>query len=219
MVALTIGMATYNDFDGVYFTMQALRLYQDLDDTELLVVDNYGCEPPGLRGGRGRRPLRPGDGGGGDGRAQEPGLCRGAEGRRCSAATRTCFRAGSHRPAQGLLPRAPRDAGPAAGTAGLRRLAPLHPLRARLAGTDVGHLGHDQRGLDPEGEPFEIWGQGLGVFSCRKDAWPGFHPAFRGFGGEEGYIHEKVRQRGARCACPGFAGSTASAAPQACPIP
>ena len=44
MVALTIGMPTYNDFDGVYFTVQALRLYQDLDDTELLVVDNYGCE-------------------------------------------------------------------------------------------------------------------------------------------------------------------------------
>src|SRR6266540_2438421 len=44
MVQLTIGMATYQDFDGVYFTLQALRSYQDLDDTELLVVDNYGCE-------------------------------------------------------------------------------------------------------------------------------------------------------------------------------
>src|SRR4051794_6614909 len=44
MVALTIGIPTYNDFDGVYFTVQALRLYQDLEDTELLVVDSYGCE-------------------------------------------------------------------------------------------------------------------------------------------------------------------------------
>jgi glycosyltransferase involved in cell wall biosynthesis len=43
VVALTIGTATYNDFNGVYFTLQALRLYQDLRDTELLVVDNYGC--------------------------------------------------------------------------------------------------------------------------------------------------------------------------------
>ena len=33
-----------NDFDGVFFTVQALRLYQDLADTELVVVDNYGCE-------------------------------------------------------------------------------------------------------------------------------------------------------------------------------
>jgi hypothetical protein len=43
--------------------------------------------------------------------------------------------------------------------------------------------------------------QGLGVFSCRKDAWPGFHPQFRGFGGEEGYIHEKFRQAGHLCLC------------------
>ena len=44
MVALTIGMATYDDFDGVYFTIQALRLYQDLTNSEILVVDNYGCD-------------------------------------------------------------------------------------------------------------------------------------------------------------------------------
>src|SRR5919112_1790746 len=43
MAALTIGMPTYNDYNGVYFTLQSLRLYQDLRDTELLVVDNYGC--------------------------------------------------------------------------------------------------------------------------------------------------------------------------------
>jgi hypothetical protein len=41
---LTIGMASYDDFEGVYFTVQALRLYQDLEDTEIVVVDNYGCE-------------------------------------------------------------------------------------------------------------------------------------------------------------------------------
>src|SRR4051812_48096136 len=44
MVALTIGMPTYNDFDGVYFTIQALRLYQNLEDTEIVVVDNFGCD-------------------------------------------------------------------------------------------------------------------------------------------------------------------------------
>src|SRR5438046_5259202 len=41
---LTIGMATYRDYDGVYFTLQALRLHQDLDGVELLVVDNFGCD-------------------------------------------------------------------------------------------------------------------------------------------------------------------------------
>ena len=36
---LTIGMATYDDYDGVYFTLQALKAYQDLEDVELVVVD------------------------------------------------------------------------------------------------------------------------------------------------------------------------------------
>ena len=43
--------------------------------------------------------------------------------------------------------------------------------------------------------------QGMGLFACRKDAWPGFNPLFRGFGAEEGYIHEKVRQGGGRTLC------------------
>ncbi len=48
---------------------------------------------------------------------------------------------------------------------------------------------------------FDIPSQGLGVFACRKDAWLGFNPRFRGFGGEEGYIHEKYRQAGRKALC------------------
>jgi hypothetical protein len=59
----------------------------------------------------------------------------------------------------------------------------------------------DPRGHDPDGKPFEIAMQGLGAFSCRKVAWPGFNPRFRGFGGEEGYIHEKFRRAGGRVLC------------------
>lgn len=51
------------------------------------------------------------------------------------------------------------------------------------------------------GEPFEIPAQGLGAFACRKDAWLGFNPRFIGFGGEEGYIHEKFRKHGRKCVC------------------
>ena len=62
-------------------------------------------------------------------------------------------------------------------------------------------LGFRRLGRDPDEKPFEIPAQGLGVFSCRRDAWPGFNPHMRGFGGEEWYIHEKFRQRGDRCLC------------------
>ena len=42
MTTLTIGMATFDDFDGLYFTVQSLRLHHwaDLKDCEILVVDN-----------------------------------------------------------------------------------------------------------------------------------------------------------------------------------
>lgn len=59
----------------------------------------------------------------------------------------------------------------------------------------------DNRGIDKNGEPFEIPAQGMGLFSCRKDAWLGFNKAFRGFGGEEGYIHEKYRNYGKKTLC------------------
>lgn len=60
---------------------------------------------------------------------------------------------------------------------------------------------HDPRGDNPNDEPFEIWAMGLGVFSCRRSAWPGFNPHFRGFGGEEGYIHHKFRALGRQTLC------------------
>jgi hypothetical protein len=203
MVELTIGMAVYNDFDGVYFTLQALRLYQDLDDTELLVVDNYGCE---------------------DTRGFVEGWAKGRYIRATDAVGTAAPRDRVFREAQGaavlccdshvmFVPGA---------IARLKAYYRDHPgTRDLLQGPIIyddlqsisthfdpvwrdqmwGIWATDPRGLDPEGEPFEIPMQGLGVFSCRKDAWLGFNPAFRGFGGEEGYIHEKVRQAGARCLC------------------
>lgn len=50
-------------------------------------------------------------------------------------------------------------------------------------------------------EPFEIPAMGLGCFSALREHWPGFNKHFREFGGEEWYIHEKVRQRGGRALC------------------
>ena len=54
---------------------------------------------------------------------------------------------------------------------------------------------------DPDAAPFEIPMQGMGLFACRRADWPGFNRAFRGFGGEEGYIHEKFRRNGGRTLC------------------
>lgn len=38
---LTIGMATYDDFDGVFFSVQALRMYHpETEGAEIIVLDN-----------------------------------------------------------------------------------------------------------------------------------------------------------------------------------
>ena len=59
----------------------------------------------------------------------------------------------------------------------------------------------DSRGYISNGEPFEIPAQGMGLFSCRRDSWLGFNNKFRGFGGEEGYIHCKYRNAGKKTLC------------------
>ncbi len=200
---LTIGMATYNDFEGVYFTVQALRLYQDLSDTELLIVDNYGCaqtrefaenwaharyilatEAVGTAAPR-DRVFREARG--------EAVLC-------CDshilfvpdaiARLKAYYRG---HPGSGDLIQGPMVYDD------LRNISThMTPeWREHFWGT----WATDPRGEDPQGEPFEIPMQGLGAFSCRKDAWLGFNPRFRGFGGEEGYIHEKFRRAGHRCLC------------------
>ena len=46
--------------------------------------------------------------------------------------------------------------------------------------------------------PWEIHSMGLGLWMMRTAAWPGFNSHFRSFGGEEGYIHEKVRRLGGK---------------------
>ena len=46
-VALIGFMATYDDYDGVYFSLQALRLYHPevLNETNFLVIDNHPDGP------------------------------------------------------------------------------------------------------------------------------------------------------------------------------
>jgi hypothetical protein len=196
-------MATYNDFDGVYFTLQALRLYQDLEHTELLVIDNYGCETTKnlVEGWLGARYIRATDAVGTA--APRDRIFREARGKAvlcCDchvlfspgviAQLKQYYR--EHPDCQDLLQ------GPILYDDGKLISTHFDPVwRDQMWGT----WGYDPRGWDQSGEAFEIPMQGLGVFSCLKEAWPGFHPGFRGFGGEEGYIHEKFRQAGGRCLC------------------
>lgn len=209
---LTIGMATYQDFNGVYFTVQALRMFHAaaLRDCEILVIDNSPDSADGtmtreflasLGGGESVRYIAAPEVVGTS--APRDRVFREARGQAVlcldshvlitpGALDSLLEYYAAHPDCRDLL------SGPMLYD-NLQQLSThfADEWRAEMWGT----WATDPRGLDPSGEPFEIPAMGLGLFTCRKDAWLGFNEKFRGFGGEEFYIHEKFRQAGAKCLC------------------
>lgn len=60
---------------------------------------------------------------------------------------------------------------------------------------------HTNKEAYEKGEPFEISLQGMGLCSFEKSNWPGIYEHFKGFGAEEGYIAEKFRRNGGKNIC------------------
>lgn len=200
---LTIGMPTYKDFDGVYFTIQALRMYHDLSDTEILVVDTeekpnkdiekvctntntkYFHKPNAAN--------TPSEGKNGvfEHASGEYVLCMD-----ChillekDVVAKLKGHLNKNKPDKNLLQ------GPLV----------YDDLKNISTHFEPGWRGHmwGTWATNPkikEDVPFEIPMQGMGLFCMKKSHWVGFNPKFYGFGGEEGYIQEKVRQRGGKAMC------------------
>ncbi|HEY6797781.1 MAG TPA: glycosyltransferase [Kineosporiaceae bacterium] len=206
---LTIGMATYDDYDGVYFTASSLRMYhrEVADQFDILVVDNH---PQGA-GAHALKQLE----------AEVPGLRYfPVDDIQSPAVKDRVFREATSDWVLCL------DSHVLLAPGAIARLLQFiedHPqcpdlLQGPLL-TPHGYLPQQEPewcreafgrwsfedavpGLpDPDSEPFEIEMQGMGLFACRRDAWPGFNPLFRGHGGEEGYIHAKFKALGRRTIC------------------
>lgn len=207
---LTIGMACYDDFNGVYFTIQALRMFHAdaMDDVEFLVVDNH---PDGAEGQAVRDFLATG--------LPNARYVPAPEAVGTSAPRELVFRLAEGEAVLCL------DCHVLLAPGSVRRLldfyaanpacrdllhGPLLYDNGQVAATHMdpawrdemlGVWAVDPRGASADAEPFGVPMHGCGLMSCRKDAWPGFHPRFRGFGGEEGYVHEKFRRAGRRVLC------------------
>lgn len=201
---LTVGMATYDDFDGVFFTVEALRLYhpQVLQDAELLVIDNHPEGPaaadlarlarrvPGLR----YVPFRAWRG-----TAARDLVFREARGEHVACLdAHVLLVPGALAAIEAHLTAHPDDLvqGPLLYEDGTVHATHFEPV------WEEGMWG--RWALDDRvsaGTPFPIGMCGLGLFACRRDRWPGLHPHLRGFGGEEGYLHEKFRRRGGSTVC------------------
>jgi hypothetical protein len=206
---LTIGMATYDDFDGVYFSIQALRMYHPevFDEVEYIVIDNHPDGPcsEALKSLDAWIPnyryvpelLRTGT-------SQSRNLVfKEASGEFVLCMDCHVFIVpGALRRLLDYFAAHPQTSDLLQGPLLLDDLTTLATHFKPSWGAGMfGQWDLDQAGADLNAAPFEIPMQGLGLFACRRDAWLGFHPDFRGFGGEEGYIHEKFRQHGRRTLC------------------
>lgn len=207
---LTIGMAVYEDFDGMYFTTQALRYYhQDADTSRIqfLVVDN--C-PDGTHSKATKDFIE---------KYVWGGRYIGTDKIKGTAVRDLIFEEADTELVMCLDSHVLLEPG------ALRRLLAYYDanpdsldlLQGPLVYDDIynmathftpewsggmfGTWGFDERARDKDGAPFDIPAQGLGLFSCRKAGWLGFNRTFSGFGGEEFYIHEKFRQAGRRALC------------------
>ncbi|MBL8577076.1 MAG: hypothetical protein JNK47_07610 [Mesorhizobium sp.] len=205
---MTIGMACYDDFDGVFFSVQSLRLHHPeiLDRVEFLLIDNnpIGLGAKALKGIEDYVPnYRYIPYGERTSTAVRDRIFHEAAGRYVlSMDCHVMFPAGAIGSLINHFERDPETRDLVQGPMVKNSLDSIsthwEPVWHKCM---FGTWAHDPAGDDPSAQPFDIPLQGLGVFACRREAWPGFNPAFRGFGGEEGYIHEKFRQRGGRTLC------------------
>jgi hypothetical protein len=205
---LCIGMAAYDDYDGVYFSAMAIRLFHPeiAADTEILVIDNHprGPSSAGLKALEKSIPgyrYVPFDQIGGT--AVRDMVFREAHSEFVLCIDcHVMFAPGSLRLLLDYFHAHPE-------TPDLLQGPLLHDdMRTLSTHMDprwscgmYGAWGSDRRAADPAAPPFEIAMHGLGAFACRKAVWPGLNPRLQGFGGEEGYLQEKFRRAGGRALC------------------
>lgn len=205
---LTIGMATYDDFDGIFFSIKAIRLYHPeiLKDVEFLIIDN---NPDGEHSEAVKTFLK----------EEVPEKCRYIPYRgKVTSFTKykvfelaqtpyvlcmdchVLFEKGSLKKLLDYYKKNPETNDLLQGPL-MRRGSLFTNWDDKWVDGICGFWETDKRGIDSNAKPFEIKTQGMGMLSCRKDAFPKINPLFNGFGGEEKYIQEKFRRRRGKTLC------------------
>jgi glycosyltransferase involved in cell wall biosynthesis len=206
---LTIGMATFDDYDGVYFSIQAIRLFHPeiLQDVEFVIIDNNPAGPCAaeLKKLEGPIPnLRYIPAGDVVGSTIKDRVFTEANGTYVLCMDcHVMFVPGSLKKLLDYFETNPNTNDLLQGPLvydDLKSLSTSWNTEKWSSGM-LGKWHTDEQGLVATNPPFEIEAQGMGAFACRKVAWPGFNKSFKGFGGEEVYIHGKFRQRGDKALC------------------
>ena len=205
---LTIAMATYDEYDAAFFTVQSIRMYHPeiAGETAILVLDNHPTGPcaaalksleENVQGYR----YVPYDRF--TGTTVKDFLFREANSEFVLVMdSHVLFPPGSLAKLVAFLKTQRHSSdlfqGPLISNDQSLQGTHFNPIWSRGM---HGQWGIDQRAADPDAPPFEIPMQGMGVFACRKEAWPGFNPRFQGFCVEEGYLHDKIRRNGGKVMC------------------
>lgn len=207
---LTIGMPTYDDFDGIYFTIQAIRLYHQevLDNIEFVIINNnpksehskalyeykqWIAQPVNYVDFESFTSTT----------VKDKVFAIASTPYVMCIDSHILLEPGSIKQLIDFF-----DSGQDDGNL-LQGPLIYDDLKSVSTHFDLSSWGQymwgkwatDDRGTTPDKPPFEIPAQGTGLLACRKDSWLGFNEKFRGFGGEEGYIHEKYRKAGKKTLC------------------
>ena len=201
-------MATYDDFHGVYFSLQSLRMYHPIckkQDVEIVVIDNNPssfhaeCVQNLMKSIPNSKYIKFEDKKSTSTRNE---IFKHASGKYCISMD--CHVMFFPEAIESLLEYYTKHENCkdlVQGPMIYDNLAAYAThFKPSWGGDMYGQWDHDESKYN-SGEPFDIPMMGLGVFSCETKNWLGFNESFRGFGGEEGYIHQKFRQNGGRTIC------------------
>jgi hypothetical protein len=207
---LTIGMCTYDDFDGVYFTIQSLGLYHKIlqnIDYEIIVIDNN----PSSSHGEATKSFI-------NGWKQEKCRYIPYTQKKSTSIRNEIFNYSKSKYCLCI------DCHVMIQDGGLEALinyftekedckdliqGPLIYDNIKNYATEFlpiwndrmyGKWNSDEKSVKTK-KSFEINMMGLGLFACETKNWVGINPLFKGFGGEEGYLHEKFRKNKGKCIC------------------
>lgn len=206
---LTIAMATYDDFDGVFFSIQALRMYHDICNTESVEYIVLDTNPSGEHGKAVEHYLKS---------LQGKGKYIPKTSGQISSFNK--YETVDHASGKYVLII---DCHVLLQQNAIERLLLYYHKNKNCKNLVQGPLLYDDlenvsTHFDPrwsgdmygvwatnpeykKGIPFEIEMNGMGLCSFERKNWPGISKHFKGFGGEEGYIAEKFRQNGGKNIC------------------
>lgn len=201
---LTIGMATYDDYDGVFFSIQSMRMYQNCKDSEFIVLDG---NPNSAHGDACKNFL-----------SSIGGRYIPFEG---TLSSFNKYKIKDHSTREYVLII---DCHVLIEPGGVDVLMNYFENNPNCKNLIQGPLWYDDlknvaTHFSPtwrgdmfgtwatnkeeyeKGDPFEIPLQGMGMLAFEKKNWPGVGEYFKGFGAEEGYIAEKFRLNGGKNIC------------------